>query len=109
MAGDLVAGVVQRLHGIRPLLHREPVDVDGGAYLVALEHLEDAPDAGIAPVVRVRERDQVHFEALRFLEMPAAGECLERDGERGANFLAVGPLDLRTHVTFLLLSLSSIY
>ena len=64
VAGDLVAGVVQRLDRVRPFLHREPVDVDGGAHLVALEHFEDAPDAGIAAVVGVAERDQVDLHAL---------------------------------------------
>ena len=97
VAGDLVAGVVQRLDRVRPFLHREPVDVDGGAHLVALEHVEDAPDAGIAAVVGVRQRDEVDLHALRLLEMAAAGERLERDGERGADFLAVGPFDLWAH------------
>ena len=97
VAGDLVAGIVQRFHGIRPFLHREPVNVDGGAGAVALQHLEDAPDAGIAAIVRVAERHEVHFEPLRLLEMAAARERLERDRERRADFLAVGPLDFRTH------------
>ena len=64
VAGDLIAGVMQRLHRVRPFLHREPVDVDGGAHLVALEHFEDAPDAGIAAVIGVAERDQVDLLAL---------------------------------------------
>ena len=38
VSGDLVAGLMQRLDGVRPFLHGEAVDVDGRAHLVALKH-----------------------------------------------------------------------
>src|SRR5579883_496609 len=95
---DLVAGSVQRLDGVRPFLHREAIDVDGRPHLVALENFENAPDAGIAAIIGVAERDQIDLQALRLLEVAAAGESLERDGERGADLLTVRPFGLWTHV-----------
>src|SRR5581483_4454749 len=79
-------------------LHREPVDVDCGARVVARKNFEDAPDAGIAAVVGVAKRDQIDFLALGLLEMPTVREGLERHGQRRTDFLALGPFDLRTHV-----------
>ena len=94
MTRDFVAGLMQGLYGLRPFLHRKPVDVDRRRHLVAFQHFENAPYAGIAAVVRMRKRNEIDLQALRLLEMSPACEGFKRDGERGADLFAIGPFGL---------------
>src|SRR4051794_14121585 len=87
---------MQRLHGFRPFLHGQAVDVDGGAHLIAFQHFEDAPDTSITAVVSVRKRDQVDLLALGLLEVTAVRKRLERYSERGADFFSLRPFNFWT-------------
>src|SRR5262249_17950077 len=90
--GDLVAGLVQRLDGVRPLLDGEPVGANRRLDPIAVEDVHQPPDADGATVVGVRQRGDVDGDLGILLEPSALAERLVGDPERAADIPAVRPL-----------------
>ena len=91
VSGDLAPLLVQRLDTFRPFLNSQPVHIDGSCHIIALEYVEDAPDAGLAAVIGLREQGHVD-RTLRGAPEPAAfAERLTSDAKSAANLPVVRP------------------
>src|SRR5215469_4464565 len=91
VACDLVAGPVQGLYRVGTLLDREAVGPNGGADLVAIEHVHQPPNADRAAVIGVRQRGHIQLDLRALLEAAALAESLIGDAKGATDELAVGP------------------